>query len=173
MRPIHAAFLIPAVLAACAIAPPEKQPEVPAAVRAPDGQAAYIEAFATGVQIYECTLKPDSTFEWVYKAPEATMVDRAGQDLGKHYAGPSWESVDGSIVVGEVKGRDPGPDPNAIPWLLLTVKKRDGLGVMSSVLNIQRINTVGGLPPPPQTCSGGTVNRQARMPYKATYYFYR
>jgi len=46
----------------------------------------------------------------------------AGNKIAKHYAGTTWESNDGSKVVGEVKAKDNGPDPNAIPWLLLSAK---------------------------------------------------
>src|SRR5882762_335238 len=108
-------------------------PDVPATLRPPAGQAVYLEALATGVQIYECVSKPDepSTYEWAFRAPEAALVDRSGRSLGKHYAGPTWESLDGSTVVGDVKARDPGPSQSAIPWLLLASKSTTGTGVFS------------------------------------------
>ena len=58
-------------------------------------------------------------YEWIFRAPDATLTDWSGRALGKHYAGPTWEAADGSRVLGEVRARDPGPDPKAIPWLLL------------------------------------------------------
>jgi hypothetical protein len=87
-----------------------------------------LEAQATDVQIYECNAsKTDPTrFEWVFKAPEADLFDSVGRKIGKHYAGPTWESNDGSKVQGEVKARDDGPDANAIPWLLLNAKNTVG-----------------------------------------------
>src|SRR5437016_7647191 len=36
---------------------------------------------------------------------DALPIYRSGRSLGKHYAGPTWESVDGSTVVGEAKAR--------------------------------------------------------------------
>src|SRR5215470_5702893 len=71
-------------------------PDVPAAIRPPAGQTVYLEALATGVQVYECSRKGDSAYEWVFKAPEAKLADRSGKPLGTHYAGPTWESTDGS-----------------------------------------------------------------------------
>ena len=71
-----------AILAACATTQAPTPPEVPAALRPPAGQNAYLEALATGDQIYECSRKADASFEWAFKAPEATLADRAGHKIG-------------------------------------------------------------------------------------------
>src|ERR1700754_170578 len=114
--------------------------DLPAALRAPADQTAFVAALATGVQIYECAPKPDaaSTWAWKFLAPEATLSDSSGRLLGKRYAGPTWEAVDGSTVVGEVKASDPGPDPAAIPWLLLAAKSSTGKGVFAEAKSVQR-----------------------------------
>jgi len=158
----------------CASVLPIAPPEVPASLRPPSNQTVFVEALATGVQIYECAPKPDqpNVFEWTFRAPEAALVDRAGRAIGKHYAGPTWESTDGSAVVGEIKSRDAGPDKNAIPWLLLAAKSTTGAGLFSQTQNIQRIQTVGGIAPA-QSCPSGNAGQVARVPYTATYYFYR
>lgn len=161
-----------AVLTGCATTQPPASPEVPAALRAPAGQALHLEALATGVQIYECSLKPDSSYEWTFKAPEAALADRSGRSLGKHYAGPTWESSDGSAVVGEVKARDPGPVTSAIPWLLLVAKANTGRGTFAETKSIQRVATAGG-PAPAEACTGANLKQVARVPYTAAYYFYR
>jgi len=161
-----------AILAACAAAQPVAPPDVPAALRPPAGQSLYLEALATGVQIYECSQKPDSGYEWAFKAPEASLADRSGHALGKHYAGPTWESTDGSTVVGETKAKDPGPKPSAIPWLLLTAKANTGTGALSAAKSIQRVATTGGLAPA-EPCTGTNLKQVARVPYTATYIFYR
>jgi uncharacterized protein DUF3455 len=149
-------------------------PEVPPALRPAADQTVFVEALASGVQIYECAPKADqaSVFEWSFRAPEAALVDRAGRSLGKHYAGPTWESIDGSTVVGEIKSRDPGPDKSAIPWLLLTAKSTSGSGLFSQTRSIQRIRTAGGIAPA-QACTSENTKQLARVPYTATYYFYR
>src|SRR5206468_420762 len=96
--------------------------------RTPATEVLSLETEATGVQIYECNAGKDvpTRFEWVFKAPEADLFDRAGNKIGKHYAGPTWESNDGSKVVGEVKAQNAGPDSGAIPWLLLNAKSTSG-----------------------------------------------
>jgi hypothetical protein len=161
-----------AFVAGCATSPLVVHPEVPPALQPPVGQVLYLEAFATGVQIYECEQKPDLTYEWAFKAPEASLVSRSGQPLGKHYAGPTWESIDGSTVVGEIKGRDPGPKNSAVPWLLLAAKTTTGAGTFGTTKSIQRVATVGGIAPA-EACASSNLKQVAKVPYKATYYFYR
>jgi hypothetical protein len=70
-----------------------------------------------------------------------------------------------------VKARDAGPDPSAIPWLLLSAKSNSGAGVFSQVKSIQRLQTVGGKAPS-APCGQDNTKQVVRVPYKATYYFY-
>ena len=134
------------------------------------GAPLMLEAMADGVQIYACEAQGQG-FEWVFKAPEADLFDLSGKKIGKHYAGPTWESNDGSKVVGEVKARDDGPAATAIPWLLLSAKSTSGKGVFSQTQSIQRLYTVGGKAPA-GACTRAQLGKEARVPYKATYYFY-
>jgi hypothetical protein len=149
-------------------------PEVKADLRPPAEEAAFLEVLASGVQIYECTAKAGqpASYEWVFRAPEADLVDSGGRSVGKHYAGPTWESRDGSAVVGQVKARDAAPDASAIPWLLLSTKSTGGSGLFSGSKHIQRVHTVGGITPT-ESCSAANAKQTARVPYTATYFFYR
>src|SRR5262245_50907969 len=92
-------------LAGCAGSGGLAQPNVPPQLKPPSDQVAFLETQASGVQIYECLPKQaqPGAFEWSFRAPEAALTDRGGRELGKHYAGPTWESPDGSRVLGEVK----------------------------------------------------------------------
>src|SRR5258707_5804902 len=160
-----------AILAGCAASKVGTNPLVPENLKVPAGQTLSLVSPATGVQIYECgASRTDPTkFEWVFKAPEADLFDLSGKRIGKHYAGPTWESNDGSKVVGEVKARDDGPSASAIPWLLLSAKSTSGSGAFSRTQAIQRLYTVGGKAPA-AGCSKGQRGKEARVPYKATYY---
>jgi Protein of unknown function (DUF3455) len=151
-----------------------KPPEVPATLRPPIDQTLFLEARATGVQIYECTSKPEaaSAFTWIFQAPEATLTDRWGRSIGRHYAGPTWELRDGSRVSGEIVARDPGPDPAAIPWLLLKAKSASGAGPLSRTQSVQRVRTGGGIAPT-APCTEALAHTVVRVPYSATYYFYQ
>jgi hypothetical protein len=171
-RSLASIFLSAVVIAGCTTSQSLVPPEAPSALQPPAGQSLYVEALATGVQIYECSQKADSTYEWAFKAPEASLMSRSGQPLGKHYAGPTWESTDGSTVVGEVKAKDSGPTTSAVPWLLLTAKANTGSGTFGAIKSVQRLVTVGGLSPT-EACTGSNLKQIARVPYTATYYFYR
>jgi FtsP/CotA-like multicopper oxidase with cupredoxin domain len=151
-----------------------RPPAVPAPLRPPSDQAAFLEVHATGVQIYECASKPDApgAFAWIFQAPEATLTGRRGHPIGRHYAGPTWELHDGSRVAGEVVARDPGPDPTAIPWLLLKAKSASATGRLSRTQSILRIYTVGGVAPS-ASCTEALAHTLVRVPYSARYYFFR
>lgn len=169
---IAAASLV-VLLASCATPNVLATPVVPDNLKVPATQMLLLATPAVGVQIYVCSAgKTDpARFEWVFKSPEADLFDEAGKKIGKHYAGPTWESNDGSRVAGEAKARDDGPDANAIPWLLLGAKSPSGKGVLSQTQSIQRLYTVGGKAPA-EACSQAQVGKEARVAYKATYYFY-
>jgi hypothetical protein len=146
---------------------------VPENLKAPADQAFSFETSAKGVQIYTCTPnKTDATkFEWTFVAPEAELFDVSGAKVGKHYAGPSWESNDGSKVIGEVVSRADSPDANAIPWLLLKAKSNSGNGVYTPVKSIQRVATVAGKAPA-TGCDAANNDKEVRIDYQARYYFF-
>jgi hypothetical protein len=145
---------------------------IPEALKAPADQVLALELQANGVQIYECRASKDdpARFEWVFKAPEANLLDASGKPAGKHYAGPTWEAPDGSKVVGEVKAKDTSRSAGSIPWLLLGAKSVSGDGLFGRVKSIQRLNTTGGAAP--ASASPAQAGQEARVPYTATYLFY-
>jgi hypothetical protein len=142
-------------------------------VRVPDGQTVLLKALGKGVQIYECKAKAGDPgkFEWSFKAPEADLTNEDGKKIAKHYAGPTWEANDGSKVVGEVQKKADAPKPGAIPWLLLKAKKNEGTGTFEKVTYVQRVDTEGGVPPT-AVCDRDHVTTEARVDYRANYYFY-
>jgi hypothetical protein len=147
--------------------------EVPDVLKTPSDQLVAMESKAEGVQIYECKTQQNnaSGFEWAFKAPEADLFDANGKKIAHHYAGPTWESNDGSKVVGEVKAKYSAPDAKSIPWLTLSAKSNSGTGTFEHIASIQRINTEGGLAPT-DGCDQSMVGKVARIPYKAVYRFY-
>jgi hypothetical protein len=143
--------------------------EVPASLAAPAGNQLAFATEAEGVQIYTCAAK-DGAHAWAFKAPEARL-ESGGKAAGKHYAGPTWEALDGSKVVGaRVEGAT--PDPSAIPWLLLRAASHDGKGQMADVSFVQRIQTTGGNPAK-DGCGPANVGAELRVPYRAVYCFLR
>jgi len=159
--------------AGCAAFAPQHPDDIPAPVRVASDQALTQQLHATGVQIYRCQpAKGDpAQFEWSFKQPEAILVTKAGRNIGKHYAGPTWEANDGSKVTGEVIARANSPVPDAIPWLLLTAKTTSETGIFSAVKSIQRLHTVGGAAPA-GGCSQTQAGQELRVAYSADYLFY-
>jgi uncharacterized protein DUF3455 len=165
--------LFVASTAGCAMLRTDAAPTVPEKLRTSASESLLLEAQAVGVQIYECKSAKDepTRFEWTFRAPEADLYDKSGNKIGKHYAGPTWESNDGSKVIGQVKAQASSPDTNAIAWLLLGAKETSGTGALARTTSVQRLDTSGGKAP-----NGGCDRTQAgtvqRVGYKAKYYFY-
>ena len=116
--------------------------QVPDVIAAP-GETVVATLHAEGAQVYECKAAADGRLVWQFREPIATLL-LDGKTVGRHYAGPSWEHGDGSVVVGRVAARAPGATPKDIPWLKLEITERRGSGVLSGVTTVQRINTLGG-----------------------------
>ncbi len=152
-----------------AMAPPCME-ELPADVRAPDGNELGFALAADGVQVYTCAAS-GASYAWAFKAPDATLSEVTGGAAGTHGAGPTWRSTDGSSVVGEKVGSTT-PDPAAIPWLLLRASSHEGGGRMADVTYVARIRTSGGNAPA-KGCDKAHAGAVARVPYQAVYCFYR
>ena len=166
-------FLLLFMVACGSMQTPTSVVDVPAKLRPGAGESLALIVPAKGVQIYECRAKKEQAeqYEWAFVAPEADLFDVRGAKIGKHYAGPNWESIDGSKISGALKERADAPRSDAIPWLLLTSRSVGSAGSFSKITSIQRVNTVGGVAPK-QGCSQSNVGTIGRVNYTADYYFY-
>jgi hypothetical protein len=165
MRVFILAGLVAAAMTQTAVA--QIPADLPAALK-PAGLAVYLDVPGSGVQIYVCGKNDAGAFAWIFKAPEATLFDAAKKQIGKHYAGPTWEGLDGGKVVGAVKAS--APAAGSIPWLLLDIKSSEGAGVFNQAKGILRIATVGGAAPA-GGCDQAHAGQESRVPYTATYLF--
>ena len=139
-------------------------------VRADESLAMIVPA--KGVQIYECRASKQALgYEWAFVGPEADLFDTNGMKIGRHYSGPSWESFDGSKIVGSVMQSAAAPEEGAIAWLLLGAKSVGPEGAFSDVSSVRRVHTTGGMAPD-NGCSGAAAGTRARVPYTADYYFF-
>jgi hypothetical protein len=146
-------------------------PDVPDKIKVPSGEKIVLQAHASGSQIYVCQQGADHKFGWVLKAPEAELHDQQGAIIGRHFAGPTWKHKDGSEVTGKAAAKVDSPDPDSIPWLLVTVTGHSGNGVLSGVTSIQRIHTKGGQAPS-AGCDASKESAEVKSSYTADYYFY-
>ncbi len=143
---------------------------VPESIRAPAGQVAKLTVHAIGDQIYQCVLQ-DSVYTWQTQAPDAKLLDAAGQIVGHHYSGPIWEYKENSRVVGRVVSKFDVDLGSSIPWLLVEVVAHHGGGMLSDINFINRVNTRGGLLPS-YSCNANHLGSEKRVNYTADYIFY-
>jgi hypothetical protein len=140
--PLNAALLATILLAA------EASAQVPPTIAESDGTE-IVTLHAEGAQIYECKADTVNTSDagaltWQFREPIATLI-LDGKSVGRHYAGPSWDHIDGSVVNGRVAASTPGATSKDIPWLKINVVNHGKSGILSNVTTVQRINTRGGL----------------------------
>ena len=158
-----AAAALPSAAAAAVPAP-----DVPGDIAVTGDEKPFLAAHAEGVQIYACR-----SGAWALVAPRATLYGDNGQVVASHFGGPTWQARDGSSVVGRrVNGVT--VDASAIQWLLLS-RVSSSVGSdgdrLAGTTHIQRINTVGGLPPGAAECV--TEGTQVEVPYEADYVFWK
>ncbi|HLQ36392.1 MAG TPA: DUF3455 domain-containing protein [Planctomycetota bacterium] len=173
MKQLSLAFALPFFVAACTAPAAPRAPSVPDTLSVPAHNHLMFELHATGVQIYTCQPKPNepTKYEWALKAPDARLADARG-DAGHHYGPPpTWESADGSKVVGKKEQAVDAPGADDISWLLLSATSNAGQGRFGKVTFIQRTATHGGKAPS-GGCDAQHAGQEARVPYTATYCFY-
>jgi len=173
MRFMHKAKL-PTIWVAIILSATRASAEMPTAIDVPDGTV-LLTVHAQGAQIYECKPAPidknpsqGGAPTWQFREPIATlMVD--GKSIGRHYAGPNWDHIDGAGVKGKTVASVPGATPDDIPWLKLDIVDHRGHGILSGATTVQRINTRGGMLLGP--CESAGTYRS--VPYSADYVFLR
>ena len=153
------------VIAAGLSSKAQNPPAVPDNLKPPGTEKLARQARAEGEQIYSCD---GST--WVLTGPDAKLFDETGKQVGSHFAGPTWKWSDGSSVTGRPVA-NATPDPDSIPWLLLTASGHQGDGVMKDVSSIQRLATKGGKASA-TGCDESHKGEKTRSHYTAVYYFY-
>ena len=131
------------------------------------GNKAFFRVYAEGVQIYRW-----NGTSWVFVAPEADLFANPGGTglVGVHYAGPTWESVSGSKVIGAVRAT------------LHPESRRHSMAVASCRIQRRpRAFRPGDLYPAREHLGGHRSRPKpalpsamiARVPYTTEYYFYR
>jgi hypothetical protein len=171
---LHATLLSLVSLTACSMyGQMVNNTELPEAVRVPAGQTQTMFTAAVGELTYECREKKDmaGSFEWAFVGPVAKLSSRNGEQIGKYYAGPTWESNDGSKVTGKQVAVAPGM-AGAIPLQLVKANPATGEGVMKGVSYIQRLNTKGGVAPA-MACGMDQKGQRQQVGYSADYVFYK
>ena len=142
--------------------------QVPEAIAAASGEAPMLTVHAEGAQVYECKADTSGKLTWQFREPIAALFVNE-KTVGRHYAGPSWELADGSLVTAKASGRAPGATAKDIPLLKLEVTSQRGTGQLTGASTIQRINTRGGSADGSCEQTGSFLS----VPYSADYIFFK
>jgi FtsP/CotA-like multicopper oxidase with cupredoxin domain len=144
--------------------------EIPRPIQASRGSAALFTAARKG--------RPDLNLQERirpvhvgFQSSGSATRRRQGQTLRQNFAGPTWQSSDGSSVTATLVAKMDSPDARSIPWLLLNVSNHQGDGILARAKAIQRVNTKGGKPPA-SGCDADHLSQELRSPYCADYNFY-
>jgi hypothetical protein len=139
------------------------------ALAAPAGKSVVLRLHGQGAQIFRCELQATGR-HWIYRLPQADLSDAEGMVVVRHGANLSFEHVDGSRLLGDITDHVPAPVDNALPWVLMATRSF-GKGALAGVTHVQRIDTVGGMPP--ASCDSGQLGQVLRVPFTADFVFYR
>lgn len=138
-------------------------------IKVPDTVAPVLSLSARGVQIFRCENREGSP-TWIFRQPEADLIDADGRVVARHGANFSFEHTDGSRIIASVASFDEPPAAGNLRWLLMT-SKSFGDGALGGITHVQRVNTTGGMPPP--QCEKSQLNRIVRVEFTADFVFYR
>lgn len=156
----------------------------PPTLYAGPGAVPYLQVLARGTQNYTCLRTDGGGAAWGPAVPEAALYLPDGGAVGRHFGGPSWEwTADRSSFVGSKVAADgfvsiPSPDDAGVnvPWLLLPKKTGTDAGMLGPAIFVQRLKTEGGVVTnQPASCDALAADggRTVKVPYRATYVFYR
>lgn len=138
-------------------------------IKVPSDREPVLQLAARGVQIFRCE-KHGAEMVWIFRQPEADLIDAGGKPVGRHGASFSFEHADGSRLLSTVAAYDAAPKATDLRWLLFTTRSF-GKGAFEGVTHVQRVNTEGGMPPP--RCEASQLGQVLRVDFRADFVFYR
>ncbi|HYB49802.1 MAG TPA: DUF3455 domain-containing protein [Burkholderiaceae bacterium] len=138
-------------------------------LQAPPAGAEVMRLKGAGSQIFRCETQ-SAGLRWSFRLPEAELRDAQGNSVVHHGANLSFEHVDGSLLLSDVVDHVPSPNSDALPWLLLKTHSFHD-GALAGITYVERINTVGGMPP--ASCTPEQLNELLRVPFSAEFVFFR
>jgi hypothetical protein len=138
-------------------------------IKVPGDHEPVLKLTGRGAQVFRCE-KRDGASTWVFRQPDADLLDDAGKVVGRHGANFSFEHADGSRLVATIAAYDDAPKTTDLRWLLMTTRSF-GKGTFEGVTHVQRINTAGGMPP--TSCDAAQTGKVTRIDFTSDFVFYR
>jgi hypothetical protein len=150
------------------------QKDLPALIQVATGNSLVLETKASGTIEYRCSKEQDplTTYKWVIVGPRADLSSQSDEKIGE-YSGPParWTHKDGSFVTGSQVAVSPNSSKN-IPLQLVKTDVSGGLGALTAISYVQRVNTKGGVAPS-KKCTVDNVGEKAEVKYSAEYRFWK
>jgi hypothetical protein len=138
-------------------------------IKVPSDREPVLQLSARGAQVFRCEAR-DGVQVWVFRQPDADLLNDRGAVVGKHGANQSFEHSDGSRLTATIVANDEAPRASDLRWLLLSTRSY-GKGAFEGVTQVQRVNTSGGMPP--DRCDKAQANSVLRVDFTADFIFYR
>ena len=134
------------------------------------GVAVLQESVIFGSQIYACTQQSDGSFAFTQHDVEARLGGGIHHTFVQPDAGPpQWQAPDGTAVTGKTVTRNDNGEGNIAELNLDATQIGKSTGLLGDVVEVLRLNTVGGVAP------AGACDPQAtpivNVPYQADYVF--
>ena len=134
------------------------------------GLAALQESVIFGSQIYACTLQTNGSFAFAQHDVDAHLTAGIHHTFVRPLAGtPQWQAPDGSAVSGKLVSKNANGAGNIAELNLDATQIGKPTGLLSHVVEVLRLNTVGGVAPT-GTCDP-QVTPIVNVPYRADYLF--
>jgi hypothetical protein len=113
------------------------------------GVAAVQESVLQGSQIYACTAQPDGSFAFTQDNVDAHLTGGIHHTFVQHGpAGPpQWQAPDGSAVTGALVTKNANGAGNIAELNLNATQIGASAGLLAHVVEVLRLNTVGGVAP--------------------------
>lgn len=143
----------------------------PGVLPPPAGNVLAFSLTVDGDRVYVCEAGSGGQFAWAERGPDAALLNRFGEPVGRYTPGPTWTAGDGSSMQGQVVQSTDGPRQRSTPWLLLRTASRGGNGIFGGVDYAQEVQTHGGLPPT-EPCTQSLSGQERRVDFNALHHFY-
>lgn len=150
------------------------QKGLPALIQVATANTLVLETKASGTIEYQCSKEKDplTAYKWIMVGPNAELTDEAGEKVGDYTGPPArWAHKDGSFVTGSQVAVSPNGSKN-IPLQLVKTDVSGGLGALTAISYVQRVNTQGGVAPS-KKCTADNEGEKAEVSYKAEYWFWK
>ncbi len=134
------------------------------------GDKAAFVLTASGVQQFQCTADAKGRY-WRFIAPEASLVDAKGRQLVRQGSDGSFFAEDGSMLASKIEKYSKESSPENIRDLLYKTSSRGKQGILTGITHVKRSNGKGGMPL--TRCSPSQLGQSLKVPFTATYTFYR